>query len=51
MRSVAVVVDPPSFGDLAEFSEVHEWGVDEALVAEPAVDAIDPAVLHRFGRH
>lgn len=48
MRSVFVVVDPPFFDDLPRLLEVGEQVIVEALVAEPAVEALHEAILHRF---
>ena len=50
MRSVGVVVDPPCFDDLAHLVEVGEQVLVEALVAQPAVEALHEAILHRFTR-
>jgi hypothetical protein len=47
-RSVGVVVDPPFFDDLTGFLEVGEQVLVEALVTEPAIEALDEAILHRF---
>ena len=48
MRSVGVVVDPPFFDDLLCLSEIAEQVLVEAFVAQPAVEALDEAILHRF---
>ena len=50
MRSVGVVVDPPCFDDLTRLVEVVEQVLVEALVAQPAVEALHEAILHRFAR-
>ena len=50
VRSVGVVVDPPFFDDLTRLIEVREQVLVEALVAQPAVEALDEAILHRFAR-
>src|SRR6185312_12344642 len=48
VRSVGVVVDPPCFDDLPCFVEIAEQVLVEALVAQPAVEALDEAILHRL---
>jgi hypothetical protein len=50
VRSVGVVVDPPFFDDLTRLLEVDEQVLVEALVAQPAVEALDESILHRFAR-
>jgi hypothetical protein len=44
VRSVGVVVDPPFFDDLTRLLEVGEQVLVEALVAQPAVEALDDSV-------
>ena len=44
---VVVVVDPPVLDEHAGFEEVVEVAAVEELVAEPAVEALDPGVLPR----
>lgn len=50
MWSVGVVVDPPFFDDLPRLLEIGEQVLIEALVAEPAVEALHEAILHRSAR-
>ena len=45
---VSPLSDPPFFNDLTGFLEVGEQVLVEALVTEPAIEALDEAVLHRF---
>ena len=46
--SSGVVVDLPCFDDPARFSEVGEEMFVEALVAQPAIEGLDEAVLRWF---
>ena len=50
VRPVGVVVDPPVLDDLPSLVVVREQMFVEALVAQPAVEAFDKAILHRFAR-
>ena len=50
MGSLSVVVLPPCFDDLTCLVEVGEQVLVEALVAQPAVEALNKAILHRFAR-
>src|SRR3954451_10558052 len=50
VRSVGIVVDPPCFDDLTRLFEITEQVLVEALVAQPAVEALHEAILHRFAR-
>ena len=48
--SVLVVVDPPVFDEHLGFEEAVEVPAVEELVAEPAVERLDPGVLPRGTR-
>ena len=50
VRSVGVVVDPPFFDDVSCLVEIGEQVLVEALVAQPAVEALHEAILHWFAR-
>jgi hypothetical protein len=41
MRSVTIIVDPPALDDLAGMSVADEQMLVEALVAQPAAEALD----------
>ena len=45
-----IVVEPPAFDDGAGLGETGEDLLVQALVAQPAVEALDEAVLLRFAR-
>src|ERR1700754_1331925 len=46
----SVVVDPPGFEDPAGVFQAHKQMLVEALVAQPADEALGKSVLHRFAR-
>ena len=48
MRPCRVVVGDPCADELAGVIEIDEQGLVEELVAHPAVEALDEAVLHRL---
>src|SRR4030081_401897 len=50
MRSVMVVVDPPSLNNLASSVQSAEQMLVEAFVAEATIEALDEAILHRLAR-
>ena len=50
MRSVIVIVVTPARDDLAGMAVAAEEVLVEAFVAQPAVERLDEAVLHRFAR-
>lgn len=50
MRPRSVVVDDPGRGQLVGVGEVPEQGLVQDLVAHPAVEALDEAVLHGLVR-
>ena len=50
MWSLGVVVDPPCFDDVAGFGQAREQMLVEALIAQPADEALDEAILHGLAR-
>lgn len=50
MRSVGVVVGPPFFDQPAGLRQIGEQVLVEALVAQPTVERLNEAVLHRLAR-
>ncbi len=48
MGPVSIVVYPPSFNELPSVSEGEEPVLVQALVSEPAVEALDEGVLDRL---
>ena len=50
MWAIHIVVDPPFFNDLAGMPIAGEEPLVEALVAQPTVEALHEAVLHRLAR-
>ena len=48
VRSECVVVGPPFFDDLSGVWQAGEEMLVEALVAQPAIEALDEAVLGRL---
>ena len=50
MRPRCVVVGDPGADELASLIEIDEQGLVEQLVAHPAVEGFDVAVLHRSAR-
>lgn len=48
VRSECVVVGPPFFDDPASLRQAGEEALIEALVAQPAIEALDEAVLRRL---
>ncbi len=48
MGPLGVVVDPPSFDDLAGVAEIEEPVLVEAFIAEPPVEGFDEGVLGRL---
>ena len=50
MRSECVVVDPPFFDDPSGLWQAGKEVLIEALVAQPAIEALDEAVLGRLAR-
>ena len=50
MGSVLVIVLPPCADDLAGMTVAGEQMLVEALIPEPAIEALDEAVLHRLSR-
>ena len=51
VRSECVVVGPPCFDDPADLREAGEETPVETLVAQPAIEAFNEAVLGRLARH
>ena len=50
MRTEPVVVVPPRLDDFPRLRQGGEHVLVEALVAQPAVEALDERVLHRLAR-
>ena len=48
VRSLGVVVDPPCFDDLTRLRKIAEQMLVETLIAQPAIEALDEAVLGRL---
>ena len=51
MRPCRVVIDPPGFGDARGVTETVEDVLIQALVAQPAIEALDEDILCRLSRH
>ena len=50
MGSFGVVVSDPGADQFAGMGQVAEQGLVKKLVAQPAVEAFDESILHRFAR-
>ena len=48
MRAFCVVIDPPVFDDLARLADAREPVLVQALIPEPAIEALDIGILGRL---